>query len=95
LDPEEILSQRGVAVDHVAFNLRATGSSTSITETVHCRRLPGDRSCRMDEIDIRVKRERFCFRRDADTAGIGTVNRMLKGTMITVLPPRRGTCPAR
>ncbi|WP_120634179.1 IS6 family transposase [Ruegeria sp. EL01] len=54
-DLEEIMSERGVAVDHTTLNRWVTRYAGAIAESARRRKGPCDRSWRMDETYIKVK----------------------------------------
>ncbi len=54
-DLEEIMRERGVAVDHTTLNRWVTRYSGAIAEAARKRKGPCDRSWRMDETYIKVK----------------------------------------
>ncbi len=54
-DLEEIMHERGVAVDHTTLNRWVTRYSGAIAETARRRKRPCDQSWRMDETYIKVK----------------------------------------
>ena len=54
-DLEEIMSVRGVAVDHTTLNRWVTKYACAIADVARRRKGPCDRSWRMDETYIKVK----------------------------------------
>lgn len=54
-DLEEIISERGVAVDHTTLNPWVTKYASAIADVARRRKGPCDRSWRMDETYIKVK----------------------------------------
>ena len=68
-DLEEILTERGVQVDHATLNRWVTRYSPLIAEKARCRKAATDRSWRMDETYIRVKGEWVYLYRAVDKFG--------------------------
>lgn len=53
-DLEEIMAERGVAVDHATLNRRGEKYAAAIADKAHRRKGPTCRSWRMDEIYIKL-----------------------------------------
>ena len=54
-DLEEIMAERGVAVDHATLNRWVEKYSVAVASEAHCREVPTGQSWRMDETYVKVK----------------------------------------
>ena len=68
-DLEEIMAERGVRVDHATLNRLVTKYSPLIANSARRRKVPADRSWRMDETYIKVKGEWVYLYRAVDKLG--------------------------
>lgn len=68
-DPEEIMAERGVRVDHATLNRWVAKYSPVIASTALRRKAPADRSWRMDETYIKVNGEWVYLYRAVDKLG--------------------------
>lgn len=68
-DLEEIMAERGVAVDHATLNRWVEKYSRAIADEAHRRKSPASGSWRMDETDIKVKGKWTCLYRAIDKRG--------------------------
>ncbi len=68
-DLEEIMAERGVAVDHATLKRWVEKYAGAITEEAHRRKAPAGRSWRMDETYVKVKGEWTYLCRAIDKEG--------------------------